>query len=84
MNHIHTSSRCGPCVAIAPFFESLAAKYPTVTFFKVDVDEAEEISTKQNVNAMPTFQFFKGGNKVGELVGANKDQLEALIVQHSG
>lgn len=54
-----------------------------MTFFKVDVDEAEEISTKQNVNAMPTFQFFKGGNKVGELVGANKDQLEALIVQHS-
>jgi hypothetical protein len=38
---------------------------------------------KQNINAMPTFQFFKAGNKVGELVGANKTDLEALIVQHS-
>ncbi|CAO3642456.1 unnamed protein product [Mucor hiemalis] len=32
---------------------------------------------------MPTFQFFKGGNRVAEMKGANPQQLEHYVKQHS-
>ena len=74
--------RCGPCVAISPFLEELAAKYPEVTFIKVDVDEASEIAAERGIEAMPTFHYYKNGQKVDELVGASKTELESKITKH--
>ena len=34
------------------------------------------------ISAMPTFHFFKGGNKIAEVVGADQAKLEALIQTH--
>jgi len=68
---------------IAPFVESLATKYPGVTFLKVDVDVAEEISRSQGIQSMPTFQFFLGGNMVDEMKGADAEGLERRVIQHN-
>ena len=48
-------------------------------FLKVDVDECEEVAMDNEISAMPTFKFFKGGNVVDELVGANPDKLKEII-----
>ena len=32
---------CGPCHAIKPVYTRLAAKYPKISFYSVDVDEQE-------------------------------------------
>ncbi len=32
---------CGPCKAVAPRFEALKAKYPTVDFIKINVDHSQ-------------------------------------------
>jgi len=51
-------------------------------FYKVDVDDAPEIAKDQKVRAMPTFGFYRKGEQLGVVIGANKsaldDQLRAL------
>ncbi|XP_060055012.1 thioredoxin isoform X3 [Erinaceus europaeus] len=38
-----------------------------------------DVASECDVKCMPTFQFFKKGQKVGEFSGANKEKLEATI-----
>mmetsp|Transcript_24941 Transcript_24941/g.57617 ORF Transcript_24941/g.57617 Transcript_24941/m.57617 type:complete len:87 (+) Transcript_24941:690-950(+) len=71
--------RCGPCQFIAPVFEKMAQDYPDVEFVKVDVDDANDVSSKCGIRSMPTFQFYKGGEKVDDFSGANKDILEKKV-----
>jgi thioredoxin 1 len=72
----------GPCKFIAPKYEELSSSIGTVTFSKVDVDEAEDVAQAQGIQAMPTFKFFKDGNMVAEMMGADFDKLVALVDQH--
>lgn len=70
-----TATWCGPCKMIAPVYEKMQEEFPGVVFAKIDVDANEEATQLCGVTAMPTFQFYKGGQKVGELKGANADGL---------
>jgi thioredoxin 1 len=74
---------CGPCKMIAPELEKLAAKYPKMLVYKVDVDEAEDIAQKYEIDAMPSFKMIKNGAVVGTVVGANVQKLEELIKDHN-
>ncbi|PIG86434.1 thioredoxin [Aspergillus arachidicola] len=62
---------CGPCKAIAPQLAKLSEEYTGAKFYKIDVDELSEVAAELGVRAMPTFLFFKDGEKVNEVVGAN-------------
>jgi hypothetical protein len=69
---------------IAPFYATLATKYPHVQFTKIDVDEVSAATNVAGVRSMPTFHFMKGNVKVGELIGAVPKKLEALVKEHGG
>jgi len=75
---------CGPCRAIAPKVIQFSVDYADVDFYKVDVDEVPDVASKLGVRAMPTFCFFKGGENIGEVVGANHSALKAAIEKHKG
>lgn len=74
---------CGPCRMIGPYFEELSTQFDSVVFVKVDVDEVEAVAAAAGISAMPTFQVYKDGAKVDELVGAAKDRLKALVQKYA-
>merc|ERR1711934_398107 len=77
-----TASWCPPCQRIKPIFEKMAEDTPEVVFVKVDVDENGETSSACGIQCMPTFQFYKKGEKVDELQGASEADLKQKVDQH--
>jgi thioredoxin 1 len=72
---------CGPCRAIAPAVEELAAEYAgKAKVFKIDVDQVGEVAQNYGVMSIPALLVFKGGKVVDKQVGAGpKSQIAALI-----
>lgn len=68
---------CGPCRMIAPILEELAKDLAgRIKVTKLNVDDAQELAAQYNIMSIPTLLIFKGGEPVGEIVGAmSKDQL---------
>ena len=48
-------------------------------FIKVNTVEGEEIAAENGIDALPTFQFFKNGSKVGEFKGSEVAALEKAL-----
>jgi thioredoxin 1 len=72
---------CGPCRAVAPALEQLAAKYDgKVKIGKVNVDEEAALASKFRVRSIPTLILFKGGVIVQQVVGLRSVQeLEGML-----
>ena len=61
---------CGPCRAIAPAVEQLAADYAgRMTFAKLNADQNPQTMARYGVMGLPTLVLFKGGREVARLVG---------------
>lgn len=76
-----TATWCGPCRAIAPIVENLSTSYPNVTILKLDID-LETLSNSlqtSGVTSVPTFHFYKNGEKVADLVGADPHRLKEIV-----
>jgi thioredoxin 1 len=69
---------------ISPIFHQMAdnADNAGVVFATVDVDKADDVAANCQIQAMPTFQFFKGGEKIGEMMGADVKKLESMVAEH--
>ena len=62
---------CGPCRAVAPIVEELAAEYAgKLKVVKVDVDESQDVAARYRIMSIPTLMVFKGGQEVERVVGA--------------
>lgn len=75
-------SWCGPCVRIAPLIETWSKNddyKDSVIFLKCDVDQAEDVAQKYEIDAMPTFVFFKDEKEIDRLTGANQEKLQKAI-----
>jgi thioredoxin 1 len=72
---------CGPCKAIAPVLEELAADYgDRLKIAKLNTDENPETPPRYGVRGIPTLMLFKDGHVEATKVGAvSKSQLTAFI-----
>ncbi len=75
---------CGPCRAIAPTLDALAAEYAgKAKIAKLDVDANTDTAAKFNVRSIPAVLFFKDGQHVDSLIGAYpRAAFEQKIQQH--
>ena len=76
---------CGPCRMVAPIIEELAKQYDgKIVVGKCDVEECEELAAEFGVRNIPTILFFKNGEVVDKLIGAQskgrfEEKFEALL-----
>ncbi len=62
--------QCGPCLALMPSVEKLAEEFEgKVKFCKLNVAENRRLVISLRVMSVPTFLFYKGGERVKTLVG---------------
>jgi len=67
---------------VAPKLEEMAGVMTDVKFMKIDMEENEDLATQYGISCMPTFIFFKNGEKVDEFSGPNIEKLKELISLH--
>jgi thioredoxin 1 len=72
---------CGPCRALGPVIEEVAASYgDKITVGKVNVDENGELASRYDVMSIPTVLFFKDGKLVEKKVGLRpKEELTQTL-----
>jgi thioredoxin 1 len=72
---------CGPCRAVAPIIKDLATRYDgRVAVAKLDVDANPETAGRYGIRSIPTVLAFRGGQVVGQLVGARpRADFEAFV-----
>ncbi len=74
---------CGPCRAIAPTVEQVAANLKNVKFGKINVDDENLLAAKYGVNSIPNICVFKNGKLVDRSVGfVPQSNLENLIKKY--
>ena len=62
---------CGPCRMVGPIIAELAKEYDgQIVVGKCDVEENEDLALEFGIRNIPTILFFKGGQVVDKLVGA--------------
>ena len=76
---------CGPCRMIAPIITKLAEKYNgKLVVGKCDVEDNEDLAASFGIRNIPTILFFKGGQVVDKIVGAQakariQEKFDALL-----
>ena len=76
---------CGPCRMVGPVISELAQEYDgRIVVGKCDVEENEDIAMEFGIRNIPTILFFKGGQVVDKIVGAQakariQEKFEALL-----
>jgi thioredoxin 1 len=71
---------CGPCQTLAPIVEEVSLENTDYEFYKLDVDQADEISMRYGIMSIPTLLVFDNGELVNKSVGfVSKQQIKDLL-----
>ncbi len=61
---------CGPCKAVSPVLDQIAAENPGIELVKIDVDDNPEIAMKYKITSIPAMKVFQKGEVVKTVIGA--------------
>jgi thioredoxin 1 len=64
------ASWCGPCRAVAPLVEEVAASYEgKLKVMKMNVDQNNQTPARYGIRGIPALLIFKGGQIAEQIVG---------------
>jgi thioredoxin 1 len=77
---------CGPCRAMAPTVDALAAEYAgKIKVGKMNTDDNPSTPMRYGIRGIPTLLLFKGGQVVEQRVGAvAKGEVVKMLAPHVG
>lgn len=72
---------CQPCKMVSPILEELSNKYKEdINFFKVDIEEEDDLVSMYSIRSIPTFVFIFSNGEVEIIIGApTKEKLEEKL-----
>lgn len=71
---------CGPCRAVAPFIDQMAAEYAgKVKVVKLNVDQNRRTAGQFGIRGIPAFILFKDGKPVNRTTGASPNSIKGLL-----
>lgn len=71
---------CGPCKMMKPVFEELSKEMTQHKFEKINVEENQELATKNQVQGIPCIIVYKDDKEVDRIVGfRSKEDLKKEI-----
>ena len=83
------ASWCGPCKALGPILEKVAASFSNVRVARVNIDENEALAQQMRVQSVPAVFGVVGGRPIDGFAGAQPESavrqfVEKLVVQAPG
>ena len=71
---------CGPCKMLAPIIEEVSKEVDSYSFYKMDVDNCEEISRRYGIMSIPTLLIFEDGQLKTKTIGfKTKEELLEIL-----
>ena len=71
---------CAPCRKFSPIVEEVAKEKEDIVFYKINIDNATNISDKYNVISIPTLLVIENGKEINRSVGLiSKDKIIEMI-----
>lgn len=71
---------CGPCRMLSPIIDELSNEVSSYKFYKLNVDDAPDISVRYGIMSIPTLLIFENGELKETLVGfKSKEELKKIL-----
>ena len=71
---------CGPCRMLGPILEEVSNEIENYSFYKLNVDEAEDIARQFGIMSIPTMLIFENGELKQKLVGLmSKEEIKKVL-----
>ena len=71
---------CGPCRMLGPILEEVSNEVESYNFYKLNVDDAEDIARQFGIMSIPTMLLFENGELKQKLVGLmSKEEVKKVL-----
>lgn len=74
---------CMPCRFLSPVLEKLSKQFKDVEFYKINVDENQELAFEYGISSIPTVLFFRKGKVVGGFIGAMPESMVKAEIERA-